>query len=232
MPAFTKSTYSGRVAELIKSRIRSRRYSPGESLSEASLAEECGISRAPVREALHLLETEGLLMSHPKRGKCVTVLTPERLRDSYELSALLEAGAAVRAADGLPKTVQKRLQALLEEMRETASSPVDIEAHARLSSAFHQTVLSLTDNAMLPAFADRFSRVISKYLLYQEWRSIYSPHEQYQRHKAIYDALLTARAENIREAVYRHYAESAERMAAFCTPAEDPGKRRAHFPDE
>lgn len=60
-----------------------------------------GISRAPVREALYQLETEGLLMSHPKRGRCVTVLTPEGIRNSYELSGLLEGGCGRQSRPGI-----------------------------------------------------------------------------------------------------------------------------------
>ena len=77
MQRLSKATYSEQVAQLIKQRIRSGKLRAGESIGEAGMAEECGISRAPVREALYQLEAEGLLMSHPSRGKCVTILTPE-----------------------------------------------------------------------------------------------------------------------------------------------------------
>lgn len=117
MENFSKTTYSEKVCTLIKARIRSQKLKLGESISEAAIAEECGISRAPVREALHILEAEGFLMSHPKRGKCVAILTPEHIRDSYELSALLEAGAAVKAAGGIPDSIRKKLNELLEALK-------------------------------------------------------------------------------------------------------------------
>lgn len=95
MQQFSKQTYSDQVAQLIRQRIRSGRLRGGDCVGEAALAGECGISRAPVREALYQLEAEGLLMSHPKRGKCVTILTPDGIRNSYELSGLLESAASL-----------------------------------------------------------------------------------------------------------------------------------------
>ncbi len=233
MKSINKISYSERVADLIKSRIRSRKLRPGETISELSLAEECGISRSPVREALHMLESEGFLMSNPKRGKCVTVLTPQKIRDSYELSALLEAGAAANAANNLPESVRNKLKSIMAAMKDSGSDSANIDYQASLSSAFHETVLSLSDNEMLHVFASRFSRVISKYLLYQEWRSIYTSAEQYQRHKEIYDALLSGDPETIRTAVCKHYADSAERLAAFCElPSKNKKRNKAHFPTE
>ena len=232
MENFSKTTYSEKVCTLIKARIRSRKLKLGESISEASIAEECGISRAPVREALHILEEEGFLMSHPKRGKCVAILTPEHIRDSYELSALLEAGAAVKAAGGIPDSIRKKLDELLEALKTSSLDEVNIDEHASLGSAFHEAILSLSGNEMLHSYASRFSRVISKYLLYQEWRSIYSPLEQYERHKKIYDALLTAEPERIRQAIYQHYSESSERLARFCPSTTASCKKKVHFPEE
>ena len=80
MQQFSKQTYREQVAHLIRQRIRNGKLKGGDCVGEAGLAEECGISRAPVREALYQLEAEGLLMTHPKRGKCVTILTPDGIR--------------------------------------------------------------------------------------------------------------------------------------------------------
>ena len=231
---FNKTTYSEKVAHLIMQRIRSGRLRPGDSIGEAAMADECGISRAPVREALHHLEAEGLLMSHPKRGKCVTILTPESIRANYELSAILESEAAVTAAENMPPKVQERFTFLMEQMREAVASGGSYEEHAELGTQFHETILSLSDNALLRSLASRFSRVISKYLLYQEWRTIYTPEELFDRHNRIYEALCSRDPERIRKAIRAHYAESVERLACFCDQ-KTPSRRRkgdAHFPTE
>lgn len=234
MEPFSKEKYSSKVAQLLMQRIRNGKLRPGDSIGEAQLAEECGISRAPVREALHHLEAEGLLMSHPRRGKCVTILTPEIIRNNYELSALLEGEAAARAVHGLPKEVHKRLETIIGQMQAAIQAGGAYEEHADLGTQFHKTILSLSENPLLRSLASRFSRVISKYLLYQEWRTIYTPEELLDRHNRLFLALQTRDEATIRAAFREHYAESAERLAQFCQPATSgkSGKKKAHFPTE
>ena len=234
MQQFSKPTYSEKVAQLIMQRIRNGKLKAGDPIGEAALAAECGISRAPVREALHHLESEGLLMSHPKRGKCVTILTPESIRANYELSAVLESEAAVRAAEDMPQIVQEKLASLIEKMREAIKFGGSFDEHAELGTEFHETILGLSDNPLLRSLASRFSRVISKFLLYQEWRTIYTPEELFDRHKRIYDALCSRDSRRIRKAIRDHYAESAERLACFCDMQKPRNNRKGnvHFPTE
>lgn len=231
MQQFSKQTYREQVARLIRQRIRNGKLRGGDCVGEAGLAEECGISRAPVREALYQLEAEGLLMTHPKRGKCVTILTPDGIRNSYELSGLLEGTAAGNAADGLPEDVRDKLAALLDQMREARNETTVSEEQAMLGSQFHETILSLSENPLLRTLASRSSRVISKFLMYQQWRNLYTPEELYDRHSRIYDALCSGDRGRIERTVREHYAESAERLAQHCeVPAEHGVKsKKARF---
>ncbi|MFQ9492349.1 MAG: GntR family transcriptional regulator [Bilophila wadsworthia] len=87
MQQLNKPTYSEQVVNLIRQRIRNGKLRSGDRISEASIAEECGISRAPVREALYQLETEGFLipieagqMRNPAHGR-------RSIRHRYELCA-------------------------------------------------------------------------------------------------------------------------------------------------
>ena len=192
MQQLNKPTYSEQVVNLIRQRIRNGKLRSGDRISEASIAEECGISRAPVREALYQLETEGFLMSHPKRGKCVTLLTGDGIRHRYE--------------------------------------------HAALGTAFHETILERASNPLLIAIARSSCRVISKYLMFQQWRTLYTTEELFQRHNSMYEAFLTRNPYTIEEAVRAHYADSAERLAQICEAEQKPktarSQRRAHFPTE
>lgn len=234
MQQFSKQTYSEQVAQLIRQRIRSGRLRSGDSVGEAALAEECGISRAPVREALYQLEAEGLLVSHPKRGKCVTILTPEGIRNSYELSGLLESAAAVNAVKGLSAEIHDRLAVLIGRMGEAVRAGGAFEEHASLGTEFHETILSLSDNPLIRSIASRSSRVISKFLMYEKWRTLYTPEELYDRHNRIYEALCSGESRRIEHAVREHYAESAERLARYCVlPGDKPRRKgKAHFPNE
>lgn len=230
-----KPTYSRQVARLVRQRIRSGKLRGGDRISEASLADECGISRAPVREALYQLETEGLLMSHPKRGKCVTLLTGESIRHRYELCGLLEGAAAAEVALRHPDGPWPDLEDVLERMRQCVLENAPVEVHAELGTLFHETFLSRASNSLVVSIARSSCRVISKYLMFQQWQNLYTTAELLQRHSDIYAALRTRDAQAIERAVRLHYAESAERLAALCPlprSTASHARRRAHFPTE
>src|SRR4051794_41593164 len=84
------------ATELIREAIVDGRLEPGRRLKEEELARELGISRTPVREALLMLQAEGIVDAIPNRGAVVRVHTPEDLDDLYQLRALLEGYAARR----------------------------------------------------------------------------------------------------------------------------------------
>jgi DNA-binding GntR family transcriptional regulator len=89
---------SAAASEVIREAIIEGRLAPGQRLKEEELARELGISRTPVREALLILESEGLVESVPKRGASVRSYALDDLDDMYQLRALLEGYAAHRAA--------------------------------------------------------------------------------------------------------------------------------------
>ena len=82
------------VAELLRQRIFSRELAPGSWIDELKLAEEYGISRTPLREALKVLATEGLVTMKVRRGAYVTEVNEKDLLDVYHLLGLLESDAA------------------------------------------------------------------------------------------------------------------------------------------
>lgn len=238
MELLNKSTYSEQIVALIKQRIRMGKLRGGEHVSEAALAEECGISRAPVRDALYILEAMGLLVSHPKRGKIVTPLTAEEIHNRYEMAGLLEGSAAVSAVARMTAQDFENLHALLEQMRTAIASSSTIEEHADLGSRFHEGILAHAANPLIATLARKSSRTISKYLLFQCWKNLYTPAELYDRHLTIYNALLTRDRARIEECMRLHYAESGERMTQMGRDhlqpqeAKKPHKRVAVIPTE
>lgn len=79
-----------RTYEHLKSSIFSGRFTPGERLAEEHLAEELGVSRTPVREALHKLEQDGLIEPLESRGFCIPRDSHEEIEDLFELRTVLE----------------------------------------------------------------------------------------------------------------------------------------------
>lgn len=95
----------------LRTAIVEGRYGPGERLVELRLAEELGLSRTPVREALRLLEAEGLVVSERNRGAMVRPLSPTEVEDLYGLRIRLESYAVELAA---ARATETELGALVE----------------------------------------------------------------------------------------------------------------------
>ena len=110
------------VAELLRQRIFKRALEPGSWIDELKIAEEFGISRTPLREALKVLAAEGLVTMKVRRGAYVTEVSQQDLVDVYHLLSLLESDAAGVVAAQATDSEMKELQALHKAL-ETAAKP-------------------------------------------------------------------------------------------------------------
>lgn len=137
-----------RVAQGVRTQIISGQLQSGAPLSEIALAEEFGVSRTPVREALKQLQTEGLVTIRPRVGTYVT--SPSRLEiiELFEMKEILE-GAAARllAARGeVPELAQLRTNV---ERSNAAVANGDAEEYAILVGEFHELIMSGAANSKL-----------------------------------------------------------------------------------
>ncbi len=110
------------VAELLRQRIFKRELEPGTWIDELKIAEEIGISRTPLREALKVLATEGLVTMKVRRGAYVTEVSQQDLADVYHLLSLLESDAAGVVATKATDAELKELQTLHKAL-EAAAKP-------------------------------------------------------------------------------------------------------------
>jgi DNA-binding GntR family transcriptional regulator len=131
------------VAELLRQRIFRRELAPGSWIDELKLAEQYGISRTPLREALKVLAAEGLVTMKVRRGAYVTEVSETDLRDVYHLLSLLESDAAGVAASLVTDAQLRELQELHQEMEAAA---VDTERFLALNERFHMRLLEIAGN--------------------------------------------------------------------------------------
>jgi len=154
------------VLESIREKILVGEYGPEERLIEEQIAGEIGVSRTPVRQALTMLEAEGLVEIVPNRGAMVCAFSVEEVWDIYDLRAVLEGHAARRAADRIEAPDLRRLGELAEEMegleREVEGGSTDGEAREsgirRLvarNQEFHGTVVAASRNRRLEKLVQR-----------------------------------------------------------------------------
>lgn len=131
------------VAERLRQRIFARELEAGSWIDEQRIAQELGISRTPLREALKVLAAEGLVTMKVRRGAYVTEVSEKDLRDVYHLLALLEADAArvVAARANAPELAQLQAQ---HDLLEAATE--DRDRFFEVNEAFHRLLLDLSDN--------------------------------------------------------------------------------------
>ncbi|MCL4394024.1 MAG: GntR family transcriptional regulator [Chloroflexi bacterium] len=137
--AATYRTMQEIVTDSIRDAILSGKYSPGERLIADDLAKDLGVSRMPVREALHRLQVAGLVTMLPHKGAVVTELSQEEIIESYHIRAVLDGLAARLAAPHLAPSDYARLKEILQEM-EKAVDAKDVDSVLVLNRAFHEVI--------------------------------------------------------------------------------------------
>lgn len=145
---------------------------PGQHMVETDLARQLGVSRQPIREALHRMEAEGWVDLRPSQGAFVHVPTDSEVDELLDVRALLEAETARLAAAGrgaqAPQAPQAR-QAQLARLREicaegqAAAEADDFASAVAANNAFHTEIAAMGGNAVLAELADIVGRRVQWY---------------------------------------------------------------------
>lgn len=139
------------VVERIQDMIIDGRLQPGERLIETKMAEELGLSRGPIREALQTLKRDGWVDQIPRRGTYVHQPTGAELDSFFSMRRLLDGFAAALAADSPPDEERlAELEAIIDETAQGLDSG-DPRRIADLNEHFHLAVTSLAGNEVLVA---------------------------------------------------------------------------------
>jgi DNA-binding GntR family transcriptional regulator len=135
------------VAELLRQRIFRRELEPGGWIDELKIAEDYGISRTPLREALKVLAAEGLVTMKVRRGAYVTEVNEKDLSDVYHLLSLLESDAAGVVAERASPAQLQELQSLHDALEKAAKpGKQDRARFFEINESFHMKLLEIADN--------------------------------------------------------------------------------------
>ena len=197
------------VAELLRERIFSRELPPGSWIDELKLADSYGISRTPLREALKVLATEGLVTMKVRRGAYVTEVNEKDLTDVYHLLSLLESDAAgVVAATATP-----------EQLAELQSLHNDLEAATdnrtrffEVNEAFHRRLLAMADNR----WRDQMVNDLRKVMKLNRHNSLLKSgriEESLAEHRALLQALLARDSHAAVQRMQQHFKNGLEAAA-------------------
>lgn len=150
------------VYSRLEEEILGGKYARGASLTEMSVSERMGVSRTPVRAALHRLAEEGLVEISPNRGAVVVGVTVDDLIDTYKIRVRLEGLAAEMATDRLSPE-EKRILTDSVELSEYYMAKGDTERLKELDSEFHNIIYTASGNRMLSRILSELHRNIKAY---------------------------------------------------------------------
>lgn len=190
------------VAEQLRLRIFQHVLEPGTWIDELKIAEELGISRTPLREALKVLAAEGLVTMKVRRGAYVTEVSTKDVRDVYHLLALLESDAAAVVASSATEAELAELQALHEEL---VRNKDDAQQFFAVNERFHMRLLALADNR----WSDQVVADLRKVMKLNRHKSLFRQgriDESLHEHALIVQALQSREPERARQAMQQHFA--------------------------
>lgn len=148
------------VSELSKS-ILSGELKAGQKLVESTIAEEWGVSRASLREAFRILHNQGFIEQKPRKGCFVTKLTPEYVREVYQVRAVLEELAVCQAVKKGGAAHIAELKALNDAMV-IAHEEKDFDKYAHLNECFHQNILNAAGNKFLLSVMESIHHIVQR----------------------------------------------------------------------
>ena len=200
------------VVEQVRTAIIEGRLKPGDHIAEVKLTELLGVSRTPVREALILLEREGLVVAEPNRGSFVRAFGEEDVDAIFSMRAVLENFAAERVVGSLQAADFAALETLIAQQEDFIRAG-DFKGVRSTDMAFHQT---LVERAAHPLLTRGWRELVAQIaaLLYLRAEAI----RDYDEGRAVRDhhAILAALRAGDLTAVKAQHARINERVAAEC----------------
>lgn len=194
------------VAELLRQRIFKRELEPGSWIDELKLAEEYGISRTPLREALKVLAAEGLVTMKVRRGAYVTEVSEKDLADVYHLLSLLESDAAGVVAERATEEQRSELATMHAELEASLN---DRDRFFSVNERFHLRLLEMADNRWrLQMVSD-----LRKVMKLNRHSSLFKSgriEESLTEHRAVMQALLARDATQTRVRMQEHFRNGLE----------------------
>ncbi|GAA1519351.1 GntR family transcriptional regulator [Kribbella lupini] len=193
------------VLSELRRRIVDGDYAQGERLTENRLADDFGVSRNPVREALRVVESEGFVEILPRRGAVVATLDDTAIRDLFAVRKQLETLAAGLAAERATEDDVARLRALLAEAN-AATDAEDFARVAELNSALHVAVIDISGNRWLASLSSAMYHHV--HWVFRVGAAQRAPHS-WEEHIRLVDAIAAGDAEAAVAAASAHIDAAA-----------------------
>lgn len=202
----TSMTKTQAAFHRIRGAIEEGRLKPGERLRATALQKELGMSPTPIREALRLLQAQGLVEHRPHHGMVVAEYPVEETEEVYRLRMVLEPMAAGLAAEGASAEQVENIYRRLDDLKEAVEAGAARVDAAELNAAWHRAVYEAAGSPYLEEFITRLWGVLPLEAIWLEIRSEASVEE----HERITAAIERRDASEAAALVKRHIEATAE----------------------
>ena len=198
------------VFDVLMSAIMQGQLSPGERLLEVQLADEMGVSRTPVREAIRRLELEGFVVMVPRKGAYVAGLSINDVEEVYEIRTVLETLAVRLAAQRMQPADYAQLDELSEKMRATWQEG-NVDNWVSLDASFHELLYKFSRNERLVAMMNNIMEQLSRYRIIS-LANVEVRHNSLSEHQELIEALKRHGSEAAATAVAMHIENTKQSL--------------------
>ncbi len=224
------SSLASAVQQEIERTILNGELAPGAKLNEAELAERMGVSRGPVREALRMLETAGLVRQEKNRGAFVRHVALDEALEIFDLRAMMEEAVGRALASAVTAAQLKTAHALVEAMGRAVKAG-DADAYHLLNLEFHDRLVEFAGNRKLTAM---YRQLINELSLFRRMNLAdgASMPLSASEHDGIVKAIASGNPERAGRAMREHVVQSRERTLRRHAPVrvadESPARKARH----
>lgn len=211
--AIVKRTYKDQVVEHVYDLILEGTLTPGDQVKESSLSEEMGISRAPIREALREMISNGLIVYRPQIGNFITQLSPKEIIDAYTTRGTLEGFAIGTTLDSFTEEEIEDLEGMTLMMEKYAKKN-NRKMVVEVGDEFHSLLISKNDNIQLIEYTERLRQKLH-ILFFKHWSKLYSHQEIAKRHLHIVESLQSGDTLRVEKVIREHYTETGTKIASL-----------------
>lgn len=214
------------VFETLRDAIITQVLKPGERLMEIQLADEMGVSRTPVREAIRKLELEGLVVMVPRKGAYVAGVSMKDIHEVYEVRSALEMLAVTLAAERITEEELDALerQVLRESEEEDKEESSDLSNIVYIDSSFHDIIYQAAHNQRLVQFVNILQEQLQRFRAASLSRPGRSK-TALEEHKKIVEALSERNGELAAQFAREHIENAENAMISQMEESGELGKR-------
>ncbi len=190
------------VYEELRNLILTGQIKPGTRMMEIELAEDMGVSRTPIREAIRKLEKEGLVVIEPRKGAYASEVSIKDMEDILEVRANLEGLAACLAAERMTEQEKKTLHEIKEKFQ-VAVAEGNMADMIALDTKFHHLIVESSRNNHLIHMVEQLQELVLRfrYIYYKDFKRA---EEMIPEHKRIFEAISNGNGANARFEAFNH----------------------------